>query len=390
MNRRTAMATLLAPVVAPAILRRRYALSAQSVTMYSERAIRLVRESPVVDMLCQLAKPHPVPDGPPLLTRWLRDPRTFTEEHFARVRESGLRILALGAGPTTLEGMIHFCAEWNGFIASHADWFFRVDDPRDLEGAGTTQKVGIVLSTQNADYFRGPGDVQMFHALGQRVAQLTYNYQNLLGAGFLENSDGGLTVLGHRVLEAMQEAGMAVDVSHCGDRTTLDALAAARKPIIFTHASCRALVPGHLRCKTDEMIRKLAGLGGVMGIPFVQFIVRNAPPVTVEHVVDHFEHVARLVGVEHVGIGSDLDIDGFAAAVRPQPVDATNQRPNFERYRAWAFPGLMPGHEGVDGLRHHRRVFDLTEALIRRGFDDREIRLMLGGNVVRVLTTLWS
>ena len=129
----------------------------------------------------------------------------------------------------------------------------------------------------------------------------------------MENNDGGLTVFGHNVLERMQNVGMAVDASHCGDRTTLDALAAAKKPIIFTHASCRALVPGHVRCKTDEMIRKLASLGGVMGIPFIKWIIRSAPPVTVEHVVDHIEYVAKLVGVEHIGIGSDIDIDGYGA-----------------------------------------------------------------------------
>jgi hypothetical protein len=100
---------------------------------------------------------------------------------------------------------------------------------------------------------------------------------------------------------------MTVDLSDCADRTTLDGIAASTKPPVFTHAAARALMPGYPRCKTDEAIRALAAKGGVIGIGFIRFMIRPEPPVTVEHVVDHVEHVIRLVGPEHVGIGSDLE-----------------------------------------------------------------------------------
>jgi membrane dipeptidase len=389
MDRRSALRTLvLSAAAAPAVLRGRYALFAQSAQEYSDRAIRLVAESPVVDMLCQfrfddLRVERPRPPG-----SWLSDPTAFTEEDFAVYRDSGVDVIALGGGASSREGALRFMAAWNGFIASHTDWLTRVDDPRDLAGAGESGKVGIMITCQNSDHFGDVDDVDLFHGLGQRVSQLTYNFQNRLGAGFLEHDDGGLSVFGHRVLERMQEVGMAVDLSHCADRTTLDALDAATRPVIFTHASCRALLPGFLRCKTDEAIRGLARGGGVMGIPFIRFMVAAGPPVTVEHVVDHFEHVARLVGVEHAGIGSDLDIEGYGSPRVPpgEALGPTNQA-NFERYQAFY---TDDGYVHIDGLNHPKRVFDLTEAFVRRGWGDDDIRLMLGGNFVRVLSDLWS
>jgi membrane dipeptidase len=390
MNRRDALRTMAIATAAmgfPSVLRDPEPLLARAPGDYSERAIRLVRESPVVDMLCQFRFPDLRGEDPPLATRWLREPAAFTEADFLRFRESGVNVLALGRGAASYEAALLFHAEWNGFIASHSDWFTRVDDPRDLEAVAGSEKVGIMLSFQNSDHFRVVDDVDTFFGLGQRVSQLTYNFQNRIGSGFLEHRDGGLTVFGHQILERMQEVGMGVDASHCGDRTTLDALDAATRPVLFTHASCRALVPGHLRCKTDEMIRILAGGGGVMGIPFIRFLIRPEPPVTVEHVVDHIDHVARLVGVEHVGIGSDLDMEGRGSPPRPPDSPGPEAQANFERYRAHFGPGDL---EHVDGLAHHRRVYDLTEALIRRGYPDEDIGLVLGGNFVRVLSELWG
>ncbi len=388
MDRRTALKAMAASTfAAPAVLRGRYSLHAQSRDEYSARAIRLVSESSVIDMLCQFRFPDLRGERPPLATRWLRDPTSFTEEHFRKYKESGVNVIALGRGASSYEGALRFCAEWNGFIASHSDWFVRIDDPRDLAAAMSSEKVGVMITTQNAEHFRGVNDVETMHGLGQRLAQLTYNFQNRLGAGFLEHNDGGLSVFGHQIMERMQDVGMVVDVAHCGDRTTLDALDAATKSVVFSHASCRALIPGHLRCKTDEMIRTLAEGGGVMGIPFIRFMIKGGPPVSVDDVVDHFEHVARTVGVEHVGIGSDLDIDGFGSPRQPPGGPGPEGQPNFERYQPFF---TDEGYVHIEGLNHPKRVFDLTEGFIRRGFNDDEIRLMLGGNFARVLSELWS
>ena len=189
------------------------------------------------------------------------------------------------------------------------------------------------------------------------------------------------TVFGADVVARMNTVGMAVDLSHCGDRTTLDGISASKKPVVFSHASARAIAPDHLRCKTDEMIRGMARTGGVMGIPFLRMMIRPEEPVTVDHVIDHFDHVAKLVGVEHVGVGSDMDVVG-----NPNPVNGAPMRetPNWDRYR------LHKDEKGqwmltIRGLDHPRRMFDLTEGLIRRGYSDQNIRLILGGNWRRVM-----
>lgn len=390
MDRRTALRTLAASAVAaPAILKGRYPLfaqaqgSARTNQEYTARAIRLVTESPVVDMLCQFRWPdlnEPEPRPP---ESWMSDPTAMTEEEFAVFRDSGVDVIALGRG-----GGLDFMARWNGFIASHSDWFRRVDDARDFGTVAETGKVGIMITMQNSEHFERVDDVDLYHSLGQRVSQLTYNFQNRIGAGFLEHQDGGLTVFGNQILERMQQVGMAVDLSHCGDRTTMAGLDAAERPVIFTHATCRALLPGYMRCKTDEAIRALAAGGGVMGIAFIRFMIEEEPPVTVEDVVDHFDHVANLVGVEHVGIGSDLDIEGYGSPRRPPGASqGPMSQPNVERYNAYF---TEDGYAHIDGLNHPKRVFDLTDALIRRGYNDDDIRLMLGGNFIRVLTELWS
>lgn len=378
----------LSSAVAPAFLRQRYRLGARLPAEYSARTIRLMQESPVVDMLCQFAFADNREEGTPRADRWLQDPSSFTAADFEVFRGSGVKTLALGRGGADYEGMLKFMAEWNGFIASRPEWFVRVDDADDLGSTRRDGRVGIMITAQNADYFRTPADVRTFHQLGQRLAQLTYNFQNRIGAGFLEHNDGGLSVFGHQIVAAMQRVGMTVDLSHCADRTTMDAIAAATKPVVFTHAAARALMPGYARCKSDEAIRALARNGGVMGIAFIRFMIRPEAPVTVEQVVDHIDHVIKLVGAEHVGIGSDLDMAGLGSPVpKPGQPLAVADQPNFDRYHAFY---AADGGVHVDGMAHPKRIFDLVEAMGRRRHSDDTIRLVLGGNFIRAVGASWG
>lgn len=371
---------------APAILTRRYALDASG-TEYSARTIRLMQDSPVVDMLCQFAFPDLNEPGTPRADRWLQDPGTFTAEDFAAFRGSGVKTLALGRGGPNYEAVLQFMAQWNGFIASHPEWFIRVDDAADLASSRRDGRVGIMITTQNADHFRNVGDVTTFHRLGQRLAQLTYNVQNRIGSGFLEHNDGGLSIFGHELVAAMQKVGMTVDVSHCADKTTMDTIAAAKKPVVFTHAAARGLMPGYARCKSDDAIRALARNGGVMGIAAIRFMIRPEGPVTVEHFVDHIEYVIKLVGAEHVGIGSDMDMAGLGAPIPKagEPLAIASQV-NFDRYKPYY---AEDGGVHVDGMNHPKRIFDVVETMVRRRYSDETIRLVLGGNFVRAVSASW-
>jgi membrane dipeptidase len=382
-SRRAALGQLAgAFVAAPAILRGRYRLFAAA-TEYSARCVKLMEESVVVDLLNQF-RFQDFSERPTRIDRWLKEPGSLTAADADVYRGSKMTAVALGQGPSNYDDAVRFFADWNGFIAGYSDWFTRIDDASDFARAKAANKLGVMITFQNSQHFRRLDDVNMFWGLGQRISQLTYNMNNGIGSGFLEQRDGGLSVFGGSLVERMNQVGMAVDVSHCADQTTMDALAASKRPVLFTHANCRALAPGLMRLKSDEAIRAMAKTGGVMGVAFIRFMVREQEPVTVEHALDHIDYAAKLVGVEHVAVGSDLDMVG-----NPNPMGGGNDprtQPNFARYRYHEGEG---GKITIAGLDHPQRMFDLTEGLIRRRYSDADISRILGGNAVRVLSDIW-
>ncbi len=370
--------TIGAAVATPMINRSRYRLFAGSPQDYSARAIELVGRSTVIDMLSPLSLDFPKSG------RWLQNPSLFGSAEYADFKASGIHSFHIGVGlggANAYSAALQFFGGWNSFIADREDYCIRIDSVEDLERAQATSRTGVMLGLQNSAHFRRPNDVAVFHGLGQRVSQLTYNSRNLIGSGATERRDGGLSDFGVAIVEAMNQAGMAVDVSHCGDQTTLDAFEISKKPVLITHSNCRALVPGHPRCKTDEAIRSMARSGGVMGITGVRMFVRDREPTTIEHFLDHFDHVAKLVGPEHLGVGSDIDLHGYD----DMPEEA-NRRLRSGYKDSYAFRNKID----IEGVDHPRRMFDLAEGLIRRNYTDSQIEGILGGNFQRVLAEIWQ
>lgn len=365
-------------VAAPMLNCGRFNVFANSQTQYSARAIDLVKQSTVIDMLSVMTLDFNKQ------ARWFKNPETFTSADLQPFKDSGINIFhpAIGmGGPDAYTNVLSFFASWNGFIADHDQDFMRVDSVGDLQRVKKSNKVGILLGLQNSDQFRRLDDVDFFYALGQRVSQLTYNSRNLIGNGSTERRDEGISDFGIAIIERMNKVGMAVDVSHCGDRTTLDAFEISKKPVLITHSNCRALVPGHPRLKTDEAIKKVGQAGSVMGITGVRMFVKGDEPTTVEHVLDHFDHVRTLIGSEHLGVGSDIDLYGYDA-----------MPPELNKQLRAGYKGSYAFREKIDveGLNHPKRMFDLTEGLIRRKYSDPEIQGILGGNFSRVLSQIWT
>jgi len=344
---------------------------------YSTRAVDLVRSSTVIDMLSPFAL------SSSKSRQWLTKPESFTAADLQHYRDSGIHAvnIAIGlGGPNAFLDTLQFVAQWDGFLAHHSETMKRIDTAADIDSARASGKIGVIIGLQNSEHFRQPGDVDLFYGLGQRVSQLTYNARNMIGNGSTERRDEGLSDFGVAIVERMNRAGMVVDVSHCGDRTTLDAFDASKKPVLITHANCRA-VANHPRCKTDEAIRKCAVQHGVMGITGVRMFVRTEEPTTVEHVLDHFDHVKKLVGPEFLGVGSDIDLFGYDA------MPAAERAALHGNYKStYAFREK----DDIEGLNHPKRMFDLTEGLIRRGYTDPEIRGILGGNFRRALGAIWG
>jgi membrane dipeptidase len=351
------------------------------VAEYSTRCLDLVGGSLVIDMLSPLTISDTVQQ------RWGPALDGFDERDREEFASSGIDVfhIAVGVGGADThqawDNALLFLSAHNNAIANRPDVLFRVDTAAELVAARDDRRVGVLLGLQDSEHFRTAADVELFWSLGQRVSQLTYNRRNRIGNGSTERVDGGLSDFGVEVVAAMNRTGMAVDVSHSGDRTTLDACEVSTEPVLFTHSNCRALAPGHPRCKTDEAIRAMAATGGVMGITGVRMFVKVDEPTTIEHLLDHFDHVRDLVGVEHLGIGSDVDLHGYDDLPAEQN----------EALRA-GYKGSYGFRDKIDieGVDHPRRVFDLTEGLIRRGYTDDQIRGVLGGNFERALREIWG
>jgi len=347
----------------PMINRGRFNLFADDRVRHSARAVELVGRSMVIDMLGLLTL-----DWPKLWT-WQRDPAAFGPADFARLRDSGVKVFHPAVEPNDprpYEAALDWLSGWDRLLQKRPDCFVRVESAQSFERVRAEGKAGILVGFQSSSHFRVGADVAAFHALGQRVSQLTYNARDRIGCGCFEAQDTGLTPYGAEIVSAMNRVGMVVDVSHCSERTCLDAFAVSRQPVLITHSNCRTLA-ANPRCKSDTVIRAMAARGGVMGITAVAAFVSGRPPATIDGVLDHFDHVARVAGIEHVGIGSDV------------AADAADPR-----------TGAVPARYAVRGMPPARRIFDLTEGLIRRGYDDRSIELILGGNFQRVLTQIWG
>ncbi|QKR99806.1 dipeptidase [Sphingomonas sp. CL5.1] len=376
LSRRTlirGMAAASGAVAFPMVNFGAYRVEAASHRAYPKRVVELVESSIIIDML-----------GP--LSLDLRPETIATELTDAQVadfRASGITAFHNSFGVGGRDGyanVLRFLAGWSAFVGHNDRLFTLVNDIGDVDRAKRQNKVAVIMGLQDSDHFRTPKDVELFYQLGQRCSQLTYNSQNLIGSGCTERVDGGLSDFGVEIVKAMNAVGMLVDTSHCGDRTTLDAIEASPVPIAITHGNCRA-INNHPRTKTDEAIKALGAKGGVMGITGVRNFVSATDPTTVANVVDHIDHVRKLIGPEHVGIGTDSDLYGYDKMAPDQ------------------YKMLKAGYKGsygfrdkidIDGFSGPLKMYNLTEELMKRGYSDADIRGVLGGNFRRLLGATWK
>jgi membrane dipeptidase len=315
------------------------------------RAVDLVNSTPVIDMMGLMTTDWS------RLERWRSRAEGLDSTDLDSILASGVTLFHPAvrlSGPNLADRTAAWMGRWRRFTEFHPDRFRIVEDLQGWSAIRAREQIGIFLGSQDSAHFQSAADVETFAMLGQRVSQLTYNDLNHLGGGCALLHDPGLTPLGGEIVSAMNRTGMIVDVSHCGERTTLDAIEASQRTVLATHSNCAALAPGQARCKSDEVIRKLAARGGVIGITAISNFVTGSRPVRFDHVLDHFDHIARLAGTEHVGIGTDGGVLGRQS-------------------------NLAPGFGQPD------TIYRLTEGLIRRGYADAEIRRMLGFNFERVL-----
>jgi membrane dipeptidase len=301
---------------------------------------------------------------------------------------SGITAVNLTVSAGDFENTVARIARWEAEIERYPHVLRRVRSVDQLLEAKSSGRLGIVLGFQDtAPIGRDLGHLQLFHDLGVKVIQLTYNVRNLVGDGCLEPGNAGLSSFGHAVVERMDELGLMVDLSHCGQRTTAEGILASRNPVAITHSGCSAVAP-HPRSKEDEELRSMAERGGVLGIYLMPFLSPGRVP-TAEDVIAHLEHALHVCGEDHVGIGSDLSIT---------PIDGSARY--WARHREFVANRVARGVAApaedpdvlftVPDLNSHRRMEMIADQLTRRGHPWTRIEKVLGGNWLRLAREVWA
>jgi membrane dipeptidase len=258
----------------------------------------------------------------------------------------------------------------------------------DLDAAAEAGEVGVVYGFQNTEMLGRELDrVRLFAKMGVRVIQLTYNGRNAVGDGATVRDDQGLTRFGAEVVERLQFEGVLVDLSHSSEKTCLDALALAQRPVAITHSACRA-VADHPRNKSDAELRLLADRGGVIGLYFMPYLRLAGQPMAAD-LIAHLEHAISVCGEDHVGVGTDGGTTRHddMTAYRRQLEDEVAQR----RAQGIGAPGetadvatFLPD---LCGPTQFQRLADLLAA---RGHGEARIEKILGGNFRRLMTQAWA
>jgi membrane dipeptidase len=316
----------------------------------------------------------------------------MTPEHFDRLRRGGINALNI----TVVDNMRAEFAESAAIIQdmidnieAHRDELLLVRTTQDIQQAHKQGKIGVIMGLQNArPIMNDLRYLRVLHTMGIRIIQLTYNERNLIGDGCIEKANGGLSRFGRSVVKEMNRLGVVVDVSHCSEQTTLDAIEESDLPIAITHSNAKALSPSP-RNKSDRVLKLLSERGGVIGAVVWAPITYSDPkrrPGTKEFfaIVDYLvEHA----GIDHVGIGSDI-----------------GEGESREHYEAMFMHGggIYPeitaplgdwynwDNRMVEGLESSVVFPMITEELMKHGYKDEDLRKIMGGNWLRIYRQVWD
>ncbi|ANX11647.1 dipeptidase [Fictibacillus sp. WQ 8-8] len=260
----------------------------------------------------------------------------------------------------------------------------------DLVKNAQVGKKSIILAFQEPYPIGNSLDnLRVFYELGVRVVQLTYNKSNYIGTGCTESTDRGLTDFGRELIAEMNRLGMLIDVSHCSKLTVLEAIKASSQPIVISHANVKN-ISDNPRNKTDEEIKLLAEKGGVIGLTPWSAILWNSEldkQPSLDDYLDHVEYIINLVGINHVGFGSDITLDDkedqsgtlVQANLYPEVVS--------EYYRRVGSEPIVSHAKNFKGVKE---IDNVIVGLKKRGYSEEAIGKFLGGNFTRVLKQVWK
>ncbi|WP_431913333.1 dipeptidase [Micromonospora carbonacea] len=267
---------------------------------------------------------------------------------------------------------------------AHQDYVIKAESLKDIYHAHETGRLAHVFALEAATMIENEVDrLDVLYGFGVRQIGIAYSEANMLGGGLKERGDGGLTYFGERAVERMNKLGLAIDISHSGDRTAMDVIRKSTKPVFITHCGSREVWPTN-RMKPDAVIAACAERGGVLGLEAAPHTTLSPahPRHSLESVMDHFVHAVDLIGIDHVAFGPDTLFgdhvglhDAFAANLSTKEAHGRVEYPKVEY---------------VDGLENPAECFyNIIGWLVAHDYSDDEIRKVIGGNTIRVLEEVW-
>lgn len=295
-----------------------------------------------------------------------------------RLRSTGVTIVSInvGFGEQGIVEHVRMLAHFRRWISAHPDRYMLVQNVADVERAKAMGRLGVVFDIEGANAVEDQASmVALYYDLGVRWMLIAYNLNNRVGGGCMD-ADCGLTDFGRSVIAEMNRVGMVLCCSHTGERTTLEAFEASKDPAIFSHSNPRALWE-HPRNIRDNVILACAEKGGVICINGVgAFLGEN--DTRSETFARNIDYVARLAGIDHVGLGLDycFDQDELVAYLRKHP----------ELFGASAAT-LEPD---ACGFVAPEQIPEIVSCLRTMGYANADIARILGGNLMRIAKTVWK
>ncbi|APW42745.1 peptidase M19 [Rhodoferax saidenbachensis] len=299
-----------------------------------------------------------------------------------RMRALGLNYVSINIGMdmNPLSQIMPIIASFRARLGAEPDKYRLVSSVQQIEDAKVAGVLAVGFDLEGAiPLMEQPAMVGLLSTLGVRQIHLAYNRNNSVADGCHDESRG-LTPLGHRIVRAINEAGVIMDCSHTGRRCSLDIMAASTKPVVFSHANPQGMVD-HGRNITDEQIRACAATGGVVGISGVSAFLGVDTPRAAD-IARHAAYVANLVGAQHVGIGMDNSF----------PEDHLDETPPGGMDMDYWWP-KSAGYDRAIMTMNYVPVEDWAElpaALAAEGFGAEEVAGVMGGNMARVARETWG
>ncbi|WP_202114828.1 dipeptidase [Vreelandella zhuhanensis] len=306
----------------------------------------------------------------------------WSREIFEQMREGGVDAVhaTLVYHETTRETLTRI-GEWNRRFEAHSDLIMPVQAPSDILRAQQVGKVGIFFGAQNCSPIEDDIDmVTVLRQLGLLIMQLTYNNQSLLACGCYESEDSGITRFGRQVIREMNRVGMVIDMSHSSERSTLEAIELSERPVIISHAN-PSFFHAAKRNKSDKVLKAIAENDGLLGFSAYPFHLKNGPDCTLEDYCDMIARTVDLMGIEHVGLGTDL--------CQNQPTSVLDWMRNGRWSKEMDYGEGSASNAGwpqpLAWLRDSRDFPNLIEGLRDKGFGEEEIARIMGRNWLALL-----